>query len=555
MKTKFFFASLILMGASLVANAQGYKDGIEYYKVDKLDNAKELLERNLNSPSTDKAEAYYYLGQIALHQGNTSEAKSYFDQGIAANANNPYNYVGQAAIALKNGGSAKDLMEKARKLSKKDPKLEMEIARAYYDANPTTYAKDIEKCIKNARKWDADHPDSYIFEADTKADQKDWGNAAGIYELAFDRDPDNIEAYVKYANTYFNVNPSMAIERLEELQGKVPNSALVQRELAEKYYSDNLGSKAAEQYGKYIKNPNHFAQDEVRYVQLLFFGEKYQESYDLATSLVNKLDPNDEKVFYMRRMQLYNLVELERWQEAVEAGRAFFAMQVPKGSTYEVRDYTDYGAALQQAGHNEEAIAAYNKAIEMNPKNVDLIRNMGASYSNAAIDKAEAGAPADEVAECYVKAAQYYQRLVDDGNNSSDDLFKLSKNYLNIAKNTSNPSLKADALAKAKKYVAEVDQLVPGNVLIVNQKVSIARFEEGKEMTGAAIPAYKELLSVLDNKEDKSDYASYFRSAYQYLAVYYYNKGDKATAKTYYENWLQYDPDNENLRKFVQGMK
>ena len=49
----------MLMCASLLVNAQGYKDGIEYYKVDKLDNAKELLERNLNAPTTDKAEAFY----------------------------------------------------------------------------------------------------------------------------------------------------------------------------------------------------------------------------------------------------------------------------------------------------------------------------------------------------------------------------------------------------------------------------------------------------------------------------------------------------------------
>ena len=124
MKRKFFFASLMLMGASLVANAQGYKDGIEYYKVDKLDNAKELLERNLNSASTNKAEAYYYLGQIALHQGKAAEAAANFEKGIAANAMNPYNYVGQAAIALKNGGDVKTLLEKARKLSKKDAKLE-----------------------------------------------------------------------------------------------------------------------------------------------------------------------------------------------------------------------------------------------------------------------------------------------------------------------------------------------------------------------------------------------------------------------------------------------
>ncbi len=541
MKRKFFFASLFLMGASLVANAQGYKDGIEYYKVDKLDNAKELLERNLNSASTDKAEAFYYLGQIALHQGKVAEAATNFEKGIAANAMNPYNYVGQAAIALKNGGDVKALLEKARKMTKKDSKLEMEIARAFYDANPVAYAKDIEKCIKNARKWNPDDPDSYIFEADTKADKKDWGNAAGIYELAFDKDPNNIEAYVKYANTYFNVNPEMAIERLEELQAKVPNSALVQRELAEKYYADNLGAKAAEQYGKYIKNPNHFAQDEVRYVQLLFFGEKYQESLDLATSLVNKLNPTDSKVFYMKRMQLYNLVQLEKWAEAVAAGRAFFDNVVPQGSNYEVRDYTDYGQALQNAGLPEEAIAAYEKAIELNPNNTDLIRFMGDSYADA---------------ENFVKAAEYYQRLVDTGKNKSNDLFTLSNYYLGVASTPGiDEATKADAVAKSQKYIDEVDKLVPENVQIVNQKAKIAKFREGDTNNGAAVAAYTELLSILDKKDNPADYARYYKYAYNYLAVYYFSKGDKATAKDYYQKWLKYDPDNESLRKYVDSLK
>ena len=541
MKRKFFIASLLLMGATLVANAQGYKDGIEYYKVDKLDNAKELLERNLNAASTDKAEAFYYLGQIALHQGKISEAAANFEKGIAANAMNPYNYVGQAAIALKNGGDVKALLEKARKLSKKDAKLEVEIARAFYDANPTTYAKDIDKCIKNARKWNPDDPDSYIFEADTKADKKDWGNAAGIYELAFDKDPNNIEAYVKYADTYFNVVPEMAIGRLEELQAKVPNSALVQRELAEKYYADNLGGKAAEQYGKYIKNPNHFAQDEVRYVQLLFFGERYKESLDLATSLINKLNPTDDKVFYMKRMQLYNLVQLKNWPEAVEAGKSFFANALPKGSNYEVRDYTDYGQALQEAGLPEQAVAAYEKALELNPNNADLMRFMGDSYADA---------------DNFVKAAEYYQRLVDSGNNKSNDLFTLSNYYLGIASTDALDAMtKADALAKSQKYIDEVDKLVPGNIQIVNQKAKIAKFREGDTNNGAALAAYNELLSILDQKENKADYTRYYKYAYNYLATYYFTKGDKATAKTYYQKWLENDPDNESLRNYVNSLK
>ena len=92
MKGKFLIAALLLAGASFSSFAQGYKDGIEFYKIDDLDNAKDLLMRNLNDGQTDKAKAYYYLGQIALHQGDASGAASYFDKGVAADANNPFEF-------------------------------------------------------------------------------------------------------------------------------------------------------------------------------------------------------------------------------------------------------------------------------------------------------------------------------------------------------------------------------------------------------------------------------------------------------------------------------
>ena len=541
MKFRIIVASLLL-GASLSLMAQGYKDGIEYYKVDKLDNAKELLNRNLNAASTDKSEAFYYLGQIALHQGDVAEAKSYFEKGIAANAENPYNLVGQGELALKSGDSkgAAELFKAARKFTKKDAKLETAIARAYYDVNPTTYEKDITKCVAQARKWKPTDPDSYIFEGDTYADKKDWGYAAGQYELAMTNDPNNIEAYVKYANTYFNVNPDMAIARLQELLAKTPNSALVQRELAEMYYKDNQGVKAAEQYSVYINNPNHFTQDDVRYVQLLFFGNKYQESYDLATKLVNTLPAGDENVFYMRRMQMYNLVALEKWQGAADAGRAFFAMAKPQGSSYEVRDYTDYAEALQKAGFAEEATVAYEKAIELNPKNVDLLRNLSDTYADA---------------KDFEKSAYYYQKVVDSGVGKVNDLYELAVCYYNVAVTTENEQTKADAIEKARFYLNDVNEQVPGNVRIVNQMARVEKLAEGDENKGKVIPIYKDLLSLLDQKENKADYKNMFVSAYNYLATYYYSNGDKATAKQYYEKWLEQDPENEPLRNFVEQMK
>ena len=541
MKIKIIAASLLVLGASLSSMAQGYKDGIEYYKVGQFDNAKELLERNLNNASTDKSEAYYYLGQIALHNGKASEAKAFFDKGLAANAQNPYNLVGLGAIDLKAGNekAAEENFKAARKLTKKDAKLETAIARAYYNVNPTDFAKDITKSINNARKWKAKDPDSYIFEGDTYADKEAWGDAAGQYELAMTYEPDNVEAYVKYANTYFNVNPDMAIGRLEELLAKQPNSALVQRQLAEMFYKDNQGVKAAEQYGQYIKNPNHFIQDEVRYVQLLFFGNKYKESYDLATSIVNDPSATAENVFYMRRMQLYNLVALEDWVSAADAGKSFFAMAKPQGSVYEVRDYTDYAEALQKSGSPEEAVQAYEKAIELNPKNVELLRNLSDTYA---------------AAKDYEKSAYYYQKVIDSNVYKANDLYELAVCYYNVAVTTGDETVKANAIGNARKYLADVNEQVPGNVRIVNQMARVEKLAEG-ENTGKAIPAYNELLKLLNDKDDKSDYASMFISAYNYLATYYFNKGDKDAAKDYYKKWLEYDPENEALRNFVDQMK
>ena len=103
MKTKFFFATMLLACASFVVNAQGYKDGIDFYKIGKLDDAKILLEKYLDDAGTNKAEANYYLGEIAYHKGDLALAQSYYDKGIQIDPKYGFNYVGKGAVALKKG--------------------------------------------------------------------------------------------------------------------------------------------------------------------------------------------------------------------------------------------------------------------------------------------------------------------------------------------------------------------------------------------------------------------------------------------------------------------
>lgn len=536
---KFKLFAILLLGGALVSNAQGYKDGIEYFKVGKIDNAKELLDKNLNDPTTVKSEAYCYLGHIEAAKGNTAGAKEYYNKGVAADANNAFNYIALGALDLKagNADAAEDQFKMAQKVDKKNAAVYAAIARAYYEADPVAYAKELGKNIEKARKTNKQDPTVYILEGDMKAAEKDYGGAAGQYELAFTFDPKNEEAYVKYANTYFHVNPQMATAKLEELLTKTPNSALAQRELAEKYYELDLGSQAAEQYGKYIQNPNHFKQDEIRYVQLLFFGGKYDQSFDLAKSIRAAMPAGDKDHFYMCRMQLYNKVALEQWAEAEAFGAELFGLNIP-GTEYTSKDFVDYATALKNVGKTAESVAEYEKAVAYNPNNIDLIRDLVDVY---------------EQNENYAKAAEYYQKIVDSPECKANDLYLMSTKYFNVAATTQDEALKASSLEGARKYAALANEKVPGNYRIVQQQ---AKVENLAGNTAEAVKFYNATLAILDAKENaKVEYKDTYIGIYANLARIAFEADDKAGARDIYMKWLEVDPENAALREYVEKMK
>ena len=544
MKSKILLS--LLLSGSITCFAQGYKDGIEYYKVSEYDNAKELLERNLNDASTNKSEAFYYLGCVALENGNTAAAKDYFQKGQSAGSCQ-LNLVGLGQLELKAGNkkAAEENFSLAIKGSpKKDAKILVAIARAYYEVDGVKYAKEIADYIKKARKNNKVEADTPILEGDMAAAEDKTGDAQGMYDEAISYDPTKSEPYVKYARALFKVSPQQAISRLQDLLQQNPTSALAQRELAEKYYENDQWTKAAEQYGEYIKNPNHFKQDEVRYASLLFYGKKYQESLDLARQIEASLPATDKNVFYMKRLELYNLVAMENWAGADEAAKALFAMNVPAGAKFEVKDYTDYADALKKLGRTQEALALRVKAYEANPDKLDLLKDLSDGYSDA---------------EDYVNSAKYYQMFVDKGDYKTNDLFVLSKKYFYVAAYDSVPESKAVAVANALKYVDMVNEKMADNVrmqILVNlHKAKVLQVSEVDKKEGKAVDTYKKVLELLDqDPANLADRKDDYILAYNYLANYYFATGDKETMKGYYIKWLEADPGNDALRKYVEGL-
>lgn len=384
---KFLFAGFA--GVALSLSAQTHTQGIEYYKADQLNNAFELLNRNMNNPGTDKALTYYYLGLIDMRQGKLNEAEKNFQAGLNADANNPYNYVGMGYLTLKRGDlkEAEKYFKEAEKKSKKDVSVMVDIARSYYDVNPVTYKNKYEKILKDAKKKDLQNPDIYILEGDifrdeayAQSDSKIYGKAAASYDSAKIYDPTSSVAYVKYADMYTNAkNPRQAITELESLMKTNPNSALGQRQLANLYYSVGEYSKAADAYGRYVKNPDHFKEDEDQYSFLLFYDEKYKDGYDYATELLAKNPDN----YTAQRYQFMNAAQLENMaDQMLPLAEALWAKHQsnPKKYGFAPIDYNLISNIFKNNQMQPEALAVLNEGIEANPSYTNYIKTMANIY-------------------------------------------------------------------------------------------------------------------------------------------------------------------------------
>lgn len=542
MKFKAFFSLCIAAGA-FTSFAQTHVEGVEYFKADQFDNARELLERNMANANTDKAIANFYLGQIALRNGDTAKASGYFQKGIDENPEYGYNYVGQGEILLKKGEvkEAEKMFKTAESKVKKDPAMQVQIARAYYNVDPVAYTKEIDKRLDKARRINIEAPDIFIFEGDALADQKDWGNAGTKYEMAASYNPQGSDAYVKYANLFTQVNPEYAINMLCQLLKQNPNSALGQRELANAYYNNKDFANAALEYGKYVKNPNHFKQDEDRYAFLLFYGQKYQDGYDFATQLLQANPQN----FTARRYQFMNAAQLPALKEQLlpMAEELLAAHKANPSNKFAPIDYTLIAEEFQIAKRPDEAVAVLEEAMKENPDNAAFNKQLAMTY----VDESDFAKAADAY-------KGYLKKIGEPGYNDfvQQALFSY---FAGVTNKENTPSLSEtsfnDAVTYADKALAIMQNYKP-----VKIKGDVAKQRATKEeVEKAAAPLYTEAISLLEASADPSRYAADAKEMYNYLGNYYLDQKDVAKAKEYFNKYLIYDPNNEDYRKFVESLK
>ena len=538
--------TLCLAGASITAVAQGYKDGIEYYKADQFKNAKELLIRNINNADTDKAASYYYLGCIAMKEGNNTEALELFNKGIESNANYAYNYVGLGAIDLANNlpKVAEKQFKAAEKLAKKDLSVYVAVARAYYNADPVAYSAEIEKKLDKVRKssdnFAPKDADFYMLLGDMAADKSDWGKAASQYEMATSYEPSATEAYVKGASMYLKLNPSYAINMLKKLLALNPTSALGQRELADKYYDTKNYKEAVVEYAKYVKNPNHFKQDEDRYAFLLFFSGDYKAGYDFATKLLADNPAN----FTAQRYQFMNAAQMQEMKDQLLPMAEALVANHNETNRFAAIDYTLIADEFKNAKQYDKAIAVLEEGIKEMPENASFYKSLAMLYVEQ-----------NQIAKAADTYKGYITNLTNPGFNDKSQYATFC--YYGAIETKATDVARSNALfdeaTAIAQELAEKYPTVPRGYKLLGD-IKVQRANEA-EVAVVAFDEYKKACDIIVNEGNAAQFASDAKVVFNYLGNYYLEQSDVETAKVYFYKYLEIDPNNNAYRSFVEGLK
>lgn len=533
LKLLFSFA----LGVSLTAAAQGgYQDGVDNYKADRQDFAKVILNRTLNNPSTDKAVAHFYLGQIDFNEKNYAGAKANFEEGLKANPQSGINMIGLGMLDLKNGNKseAQKRFDQALKLNKKDTEMMVAVARAYWAIDTLTksqtYAGETDKLIKKALKESKDKESAvYILQGDMASDP---GEAAGKYELAIMVDEEKgvtpREAYVKYARVYIRHNPQQALQYLEKLNQLEPQSGLAQRELAERYYDNEQMGRAWKQYEKYVKNPNHFQRDEQRYAGLLYSAKEYDQSKEWA----NKVLAQDPTAYQMYRVLMLNNEAQGQDSLTVVNGEKLFGYP---GAELVAADYVRYGKALSAVGRAKDAIAYLQKAVAENPDRSDLLYELSQAYNMAEMDQ---------------EALETMKKYLDTGAASANDYFTMARRYNALARTHLGTPEAVQEAEEGIKYADMALERAPGNVSILGIKLFLEIAKSNNEITESVYQKAKEIIDTADAEGVNN---SYVTAALYYAGSYEATHDNKEAARTYFERYLQANPDDQSVKKLLEA--
>ena len=521
---KLILFSLFALSFSFIS-ANDNQKAIEYFTFGLTNPSKEILLNNLKTGTLSpqqQAEAYYYLGEIYFLEQKKDSALYYYQQA----PDYVFNIIGQAKLNINE--SEKTLSDIASK-NKKDMAVQYAVIKAYLDNNLIEKAS---QKIAEAKKANPTSPYILTLEGNIFAKNKEYGKAVGAYEQAIYFDSKFKEPYVKIARIYANSNMASAIDAMQRLLSADPTSFLPYRETGEIYYENNRFADAVKAYTKYMDNEKYVSSDYPKYASMLFFSGDFNKSMEITEKGL-KEDPNN---LVLNRLLMYNLYELKKHPEGLAHADNFMKKERKE---FIALDHIYHARLLIENKQREEAIAQYQKALELDLAKISIYKEMAEVY---------------ELLEQYDKAIENYNKFIANAGNQVTvaDYFLLGQTYYSASTATTNAQQKNEYARTADSIFAYVAEKTPNSYLGNFWRARTNTMLDPETEQGLAKPYYEAAILLL-NKDNARDVKPLIE-CYRYLGYYYYLKNDVLTSKQYWNNILELDPKNETAINALREM-
>ncbi len=611
MKRSLFKKGLVLTATAvglMTGNifAQDLTSALLLTKSEQYDKAEAMLNQLIQKePANSKY--YFYLGEnklldyysdtisnsLALF---TKEAKDIFQKGVAANANDPLNYVGLARVATYLGdkataeamrAKAKSFLLPYKNIKKIVPPAKdyaftlAKIAESYIEEGEVDTAAAL-PLIRQALKIDSKNPEIYLILGDIYNLQNDGTASIKQYNFAQYLDPKSPTACMKIGNIYTRGKSlNAAREKLEEAISLDPNYAPAYRELGQVYYMSNRYDQSKANFAKYLELSVGNIPAKTRYVNSLF----YAGDYDEVIKVVEEILAVDNSRAYMNRLAGYSYCDRKNpdYTKALQYMDKLFETLPEDRISQKDHHYVariimkknqDLPKMVDELGNIEEQVqrskSRYNSApaaekTKLKPALDELTAKYDKLKTNVAASQKEVERgfreyakvielkPQDAGIKNDVAAAYYSFKRYDDAAKMWGKLIDPTKNDLNAYMRIGRAYNNGNNLKAADSIFSIVIQKNPDYLdAYVWDARTYSKMDPDYKM-GLAKPKFEKVIVVA--AKDSVGNSSELMEAFGYLGWYHSEKGNYSASRSYYNRMINLDPKSkENKIKGYSGL-
>ena len=557
--------TILFVGATMTvpSMAQDVQTAMKDVEAERYTKAGQTLTQLATSAPT--ADNQFYLGYYYLRSGQLDKAKAAFEKGSAADAKNQLNSIGLAGVALakKDGATAKSLIDNA-------------VAQ--------TKSKNQDVLIRSAEMYTlSDQPK-----------QNDPAAALSLLTVADEKDKKNENAEIEMlmGDAYFLKNDGgNAITKYENALSISPNLAEANYKIGRLYLRGKNYAKAQEFFKLAIQNDPEFAPTYRAYADALANSRAYKAAAQNYELYVQKSGTTDPEL----------LLDVARYKFLAQdyQGATAYLDQLKGKINNPIIDRM-YGWANTALGKNNEAVESLNKFISTAPQKViyDDYKYLGRAYGqlgtpegdSLSVVNLEKAAPLDttenlyrEIGEKYYKSkkydksADYYAKTIknDKKPQNNDFLWLGLSNYQYAPRvgrdSTSAPMDTAQIRQVKQQYYLRADSAftqMAQKIEADGKKYPLAYYyraganyyaypKEQDKAASLAAPLYEKFIeqAMAPDSADKTDYKRYLVTSYKALAGFSLLKKDDTKAKEYFDKVLAIDPNDESVKKAMEGPK